>query len=45
MKKLTRKTKEKFINKGICWKCGKATIKKDKHAIWCETCDLKIVKY
>lgn len=45
MKKITRKEKERLTKEGVCWKCGKRTIKSDSGIILCENCGLRIVKY
>jgi predicted Zn-ribbon and HTH transcriptional regulator len=45
MKKLTRKEKKKLIAQGVCWKCGKTTIKQNNDSIQCTNCKLKIIKY
>ena len=31
--KLSRRDKEELAKKGICWKCGENTVKKDKKGI------------
>lgn len=44
-KKLSRKEKIELTRKGICWKCKKKTLKKDKKSVRCENCGFEFINF